>query len=214
MTAGSVLLLRHGTTDWNDDGRFQGHADVPLNDRGVALAERAADALAARRPARVISSDLSRALQTARPIAAATGRQVEVDPRLREVDVGSWAGLDMATVGERELDFWPALQQGRDFRRSPQGETATESGERVAAALREHAAEAAADEVLLVVGHGLSLRVGALLLMGLDYSYARLFGGMANCGWIELRPPDGAFGWAGDPGERWRMIAYNRVAAG
>lgn len=202
MTAGSLLLLRHGTTDWNNDGRFQGHADVPLNAEGLALAERTAAALAGCRPARVVSSDLSRARETAQAVAAVTGVDVEVDPRLREVDVGTWAGLDMETVGRLEPDFWPALRQGRDFRRSPEGETATESGERVAAVLRDYAAAAAGDEVVLAVGHGLSLRVGALLLMGLDYSHARLFGGLANCGWIEL-----------EPGEAyWRLRAYNRVA--
>lgn len=202
MTAGRVLLLRHGTTDWNNGGRFQGHADIPLNAEGVALAERTAAALARYRPTRVISSDLARARETANLAAAAAGLEVEIDPRLREVDVGSWAGLDMETVGRMEPDFWPALQEGRDFRRSPEGETATESGERVAAALREYAAEESPDDVLLAVGHGLSLRVGALLLMGLNYSYARLLGGLANCGWIVM-----------EPGELfWHMRAYNRTA--
>ncbi|MGC3954272.1 MAG: histidine phosphatase family protein [Propionicimonas sp.] len=203
MTAGRVLLLRHGTTDWNTDGRFQGQADVPLNADGVALAERTAGVLAGCGATRVISSDLSRARETARPVAAALGLEIELDPRLREVDVGSWAGLDMETVGRQVPDFWPALREGRDFRRSPEGETATESGERVARALREHAAAASTEDVLLVIGHGLSLRIAALLLMGLDYSHARLFAGMPNCGWSEL-----------EPGEAyWRLRAFNRVAA-
>ena len=202
MTAGRVLLLRHGTTDWNNDGRFQGHADIPLNSAGLALAERTAAVLAGVRPTLLVSSDLSRARETAQAVAAVTGLEVEVDVRLREVDVGSWAGLDSETVGRREPDFWPALREGRDFRRSPQGETATESGERVAAALREYTAAASVDDVILAVGHGLSLRVGALLLMGLDYSFARLFGGLANCGWLELEPTEPA----------WRLRAYNRVA--
>lgn len=202
MTAGRVLLLRHGTTDWNNDGRFQGHADVPLNAEGLALAERTALVLADQRPGRVISSDLARARQTAAPVAAALGLTVEIDPRLREVDVGSWAGLDMATVGDLVPDFWPALREGRDFRRSPEGETATESGERAAAALLEHAAQASPEEVLLAVGHGVSLRIAALLLMGLDYSHARLFGGLANCGWIDLEPGE----------DFWRLRGYNRLA--
>lgn len=202
MTAARVLLLRHGTTDWNNDGRFQGQADVPLNAEGLALAERTAVTLAGYRPTSLVSSDLSRARETAQAVATVTGLDVAVDPRLREVDVGSWAGLDMETVGRLEPDFWPALREGRDFRRSPEGETATESGERVAAALREYTAAAADGEVVLVVGHGLSLRVGALLLMGLDYSHARLFGGLANCGWIDVEPAE----------PHWRLRAYNRVA--
>ncbi len=54
-----------------------------------------------------------------------------------------------------------------------------------------------------MVGHGLSLRVGALLLMGLDYSHARLFGGLVNCHWMVLRPGE----------DYWRLLAYNVGAA-
>ena len=68
-----------------------------------------------------------------------------------------------------------------------------------ALALLDHAEAAGDDEVLLAVGHGLSLRVGALLLMGLDYSHARLFAGLRNCHWVVLEPG----------GEHWRMLAYN-----
>lgn len=202
MSSGRVLLIRHGNTEWNSAGRFQGHEDVPLSADGRDQAARMAAQLATYHPTRLLSSDLGRSLQTAEYVAARCGLQIEVDPQLREVDVGSWAGLDMETVGRLEPDFWPALREGRDFQRSPEGETATQAGQRVALALLDHVEAAAADAVLAVVGHGLSLRVAALLLMGLDYSYARRFGGMVNCGWIDLRPA----------GDYWRMHAYNQVA--
>jgi len=202
MTAGRVVLLRHGETDWNSSGRFQGHEDIALNAAGRHQARLAAARLAGMAPARVLSSDLTRARQTAEPIALAAGVTVEVDPRLREVDVGTWAGLDLATVGEMVPDFWPALRAGRDFRRSPTGETATDAGKRVALALLDYAEETPDGQTVLVVGHGLALRVAALLLMGLDYSHARLLGGLENCGWIVLRPGS----------EYWRMTAYNIVA--
>ena len=57
--------------------------------------------------------------------------------------------------------------------------------------------------MLLVVGHGLSLRVGALLLMGLDYSHARLFGGLGNCHWMVLRPGE----------DYYRLLSYTVGAA-
>jgi len=204
MTAARVVLLRHGVTAWNASRRFQGHEDIPLSADGVEQAKRTAAALAGYRPARVVCSDLSRAVATADFVAGAAGVPAEPDHRLREVDVGSWAGLSLDRVAELEPDFWPAIHEGRDFRRSPEGETATESGRRVAAAVVEYAGAAGDDDVLVVVGHGLSLAVAAFLLMGLDYSYARLFGGLANCGWIELEP--------GDP--YWRMRAYNRIVTG
>ncbi|MGC4084739.1 MAG: histidine phosphatase family protein [Vicinamibacterales bacterium] len=202
MTAARVIVLRHGLTDWNDGGRFQGHADVPLNATGRAQAAAAGERLAGLGITRIFASDLSRAGETARIVATRCGLPVQTDARLREVDVGSWAGLSMDEAGRLEPDFWPALREGRDFRRSPEGETATESGQRVALALLDHAEAAGDDEVLLAVGHGLSLRVGALLLMGLDYSHARLFGGMLNCHWAVLRPS----------GEYWRMLSYNEGA--
>jgi probable phosphoglycerate mutase len=199
MTAARIVLLRHGVTDWNDGGRFQGHADIPLNDLGRRQAAAAGEQLAGLGIAGIYASDLGRADETARIVGARLGLAVQTDPRLREVNVGSWAGLTMEETGRREPDFWPALREGRDFRRSPEGETATESGQRVALALLDHAEAAADGEVLLAVGHGLSLRVGALLLMGLDYSYARLFRGIGNCHWSVLEPG----------GEFWRLRCYN-----
>jgi probable phosphoglycerate mutase len=115
------------------------------------------------------------------------------------VNVGSWAGLSIEEVGSQVPDFWPALREGRDFRRSPGGETATEAGQRVALAVLDHAEAATGDDVLLLVGHGLSLRVGAMLLIGLDYSHARRFGSLLNCHWAVLRPG----------GEHWRLQSYN-----
>lgn len=203
MSASRVVLLRHGVTDWNDGGRFQGQADVPLNEVGRAQAAAAAEVLAGLGISRIYASDLGRADETARIVAARCGLTVTSDRRLQEVNVGSWSGRSMDEIGASVPDFWPALREGRDFRRSPEGETATEAGQRVALALLDHAEAAADGEVLLAVGHGLSLRVGALLLMGLDYSSARLFRGMGNCHWSVLQPG----------GEYWRLQAYNVAVA-
>jgi len=202
MTAGGIILLRHGVTDWNDGGRFQGHADIPLNDSGRDQAAAAGDLLRSAGITRAVCSDLSRAVETARLVTAGWGIDVEVDARLREVDVGTWAGMSVDEIGRAVPDFRPAIREGRDFRRSPTGETATESGQRVALAVLDHAEAADDGEVLLVVGHGLSLRVGALLLMDLDYSHARRFGGLVNCHWLVLRPGQ----------DYWRMLAYNAGA--
>lgn len=199
MTAGRVILLRHGITDWNDGGRFQGQADVPLNDTGRAQAAAAAVVLAKLGIDQLICSDLGRAKETAQIVADRCALEPSVDPRLQEVNVGSWSGRTMAEIGQLEPDFWPALQQGRDFRRSPEGETGTQAGQRVALALLDQAEAMADGQTLLAVGHGLSLRVGAMLLMGLDYSYARLFQGLLNCHWLIVQPA----------GEYWRLQQYN-----
>jgi 2,3-bisphosphoglycerate-dependent phosphoglycerate mutase len=98
-----VVCIRHGETAWNATGRWQGHAPVPLNAAGLAQARQLARYLAAHRPhisdqpiRALYSSDLARALQTARPIAEALGVAVQTDERLREVDLGEWQGLTRA----------------------------------------------------------------------------------------------------------------------
>lgn len=100
-----LLLARHGETDWNRNGIWQGHADPPLNERGrrqaVALAERLRDvSLDA-----IYASDLLRALQTAEIVAAAKGLPVVADPGLREMDVGSWTGLTREEIAQRFPDW-------------------------------------------------------------------------------------------------------------
>ncbi|MGC1382032.1 MAG: histidine phosphatase family protein [Candidatus Baltobacteraceae bacterium] len=88
-----LTLIRHGPTEWNATRRFQGRSDVPLSVRGRAHAQAIAAALAADPIDRIYSSDLSRALETARILSAARGIEVESDPRLREFDFGKWEGL-------------------------------------------------------------------------------------------------------------------------
>ena len=83
-----LVLLRHGRTEWNDTGRAQGHADVPLDETGEAQAKAVAPVLAALSPVAVWSSDLARAAGTAAVLAAETGLEPVLDPRLREFDIG------------------------------------------------------------------------------------------------------------------------------
>jgi broad specificity phosphatase PhoE len=89
----TLLLVRHGETDWNAERRWQGHADVPLNERGRDQAERLAEELENARVDAVYSSDLSRARETAEIVGARLGVPVVLDPALREIDVGSREGL-------------------------------------------------------------------------------------------------------------------------
>ena len=99
--ARTLVLVRHGETDWNLSGRAQGHADIPLNDTGRAQAQAVARRLAGFAPVRLWSSDLARASQTAEAIAATTGLTVELDSRLREYDVGERSGLTLDEAAEQ-----------------------------------------------------------------------------------------------------------------
>ena len=93
--------MRHGQTEWNLTGRIQGFSDIGLDETGRAQAAAAAPALAEYEPARIIASDLRRAVDTARPIAERTGLEIELDKRLRERGYGPWEGLTMREIAER-----------------------------------------------------------------------------------------------------------------
>jgi len=86
-------VVRHGETEWNAEGRIQGHRQVGLNGRGARQADAVADRLASWKPQALYSSDLLRSAQTASAIARATGLAVVEDPALREWDLGVLAGL-------------------------------------------------------------------------------------------------------------------------
>ncbi|WP_280586540.1 histidine phosphatase family protein [Halorubrum sp. Boch-26] len=135
----STLFVRHGTTEWNETGRIQGWAPVGLSDAGCEEAAAVADALAERHAVdAVVASDLARTVETAEPIAAAAGVDVETDPRLRERDFGVFQGLTSGDFFERFPAF-DLLENGRAA-----AERAPDSGENWLA-VRERVLDAVAD---------------------------------------------------------------------
>ena len=205
MTAARLVLWRHGRTEWNVTGRFQGQADVPLDEVGRNQAATAARLVAAFEPVSIFSSDLSRTYQTAEPLAALTGLEIQTDKRLREIHVGSWEGLLGDEIRAQDPELAERVWRGEDVRRSPTGESPQEVADRVAEALAEIAETADDHSTIAVVTHGLAGRVGACRFVGLPVEQWRLFGGLSNCAWISLdRHRSGAY---------WRIETYNAVAA-
>jgi broad specificity phosphatase PhoE len=98
VPARSFLCLRHGITDWNRQGRFQGRTDVPLNDEGIAQARSAAQQLQNIPFDTIVSSPLIRAVATAAIIAAESRKQVATDADLIECDFGSFEGRPIGDV--------------------------------------------------------------------------------------------------------------------
>src|SRR3954468_18721795 len=96
-----VVLLRHGRTEWNATGRFQGQMDSPLDGIGRAQAEAAAVAVAPMRPDAIVTSDLSPHRDPAGAVSAEAGIEPVEDPRLREIFLGSWQGLTRAEAREK-----------------------------------------------------------------------------------------------------------------
>lgn len=150
----TLLLARHGETDWNRDGRFQGHADPPLNDLGRRQAHALAELLAHEHLEAIYSSDLLRAQETAQIVAMQRGMDVILDPQLRERDVGEWSGLTRAEIDERFPSQIQAWREGRVV----VGETREALSGRVLEAARRISA-AHPEGVVLVVSHGGALRM-------------------------------------------------------
>ena len=149
-----ILLARHGETDWNRVGRWQGHADPPLNDAGRGQAAELAERLAGDGIAAIYSSDLRRASQTAHVVADRLGLAVIEDAGLREIDVGSWSGFTRAEVERR---FPEGYARWLDGEIGHDGETREELTERVVGAV-ERIAAAHPDDTILVVTHGGAIR--------------------------------------------------------
>ncbi|NDY91930.1 histidine phosphatase family protein [Ideonella sp. TBM-1] len=148
-----IIAVRHGETAWNVDTRLQGQLDIPLNDRGRQQARLAAQALLHEGPTVLVSSDLSRARETAQAVAAATGLPLAQDPGLRERHFGAWQGHTYAEVEQR----WPEAS-ARWRRREPhfgppEGETLQGFFDRCLSTLHRLAA-AHAGQTLVLVAHG------------------------------------------------------------
>ncbi|GAB3593819.1 histidine phosphatase family protein [Angustibacter peucedani] len=181
-----MLLLRHGQTQWNADGRFQGQTDIDLDDVGRLQAERAASELARLSPSAIVSSDLRRARDTAFPLGQLTGLPVTTDARLRETYAGQWQGMLAADIQEAFPDLRAAWRAGEDVRPGGDGERRVEVGARVAAAVDEHAAQLPDDGLLVVVTHGGSIATGVQTLLGVPPECWPVVSGVGNCHWSVL----------------------------
>lgn len=181
-----LLLLRHGRTAWNAQARFQGQLDIPLDDVGQAQAEQAGDLLARLRPDVLVSSDLDRAARTADALARRTGLPVTRDERLRESRFGAWQGLTVDQVKAQFGDGYARWRDGDDVRAGGDGETRTEVGARMAAALREHACILPAGGLLVAATHGGAATSAVHTLLGVPRPLWPVVSGLGNCHWTLL----------------------------
>jgi len=166
-----LLLVRHGETDWNADGRLQGQTDPPLNDSGRRQARLLAHELAEEEFEAIYSSDLSRARETAEIVGSRVGLPVELDPDLREKDWGTWEGL--TTVERDHVEFV--------------GESTEAHAERMLRALRRISERHPDSLSVLVVTHGGSMRRVQAATLGLALPVVE------NCGRWRCVYENGAF---------------------
>lgn len=183
-----IILCRHGQTDWNTQGRYQGRTDVPLNEFGRQQARDLAGRLADQQIDVVYSSTLERAYDTALEIAEPRGLDVRRDPRLDEINQGLWEGMRHDEIALHHPEKLAAWQDHPIDLRLPEGETLEEVRVRVRDAL---------DDMMLlhqglvvcVVAHSVSMAVIKHELQGLSLRDA-LASLPANASWERILVPE------------------------
>jgi broad specificity phosphatase PhoE len=160
-----LLLIRHGETDWNREGRWQGQLDVPLNVHGLEQAAIMAEVVSIEPLDAIYASDLRRAAQTAEVLAAATGVPVIEDRRLREIDLGRWQGLREGEISLAQDEALRRFQANPAEAPPPEGETVLDVQRRMQAAVHDILNAHPAGRVA-IVSHGLALAALKAALLG------------------------------------------------
>jgi glucosyl-3-phosphoglycerate phosphatase len=203
VTLRRLVMVRHGQTDFNAEGRMQGHLDSQLTELGLAQARRAAGVLSRYDPARVISSDLIRAARTAEEIGQICGLPVKLDARLRETNLGRWQGLTPAQV---EVDWPGALATWRSDPTwsPPGGESRLDVAARALPLVRELEQEFGADRAstVLLCAHGGLIAALTCALLGLLPASWTALGGLGNGCWATVQRRS-------EPSSGWRLTGYN-----
>jgi glutamate-1-semialdehyde 2,1-aminomutase len=153
-----IIIIRHGETEWNQTGRFQGHSDVPLSETGRAQAEALGRNLALDHVDAIYASDLIRAMETAAPLAARFGLTVMSDPLLRELNFGAWEGRSFSDVNAENPDAMKQFYNDPERADIPHSEPFPDFQKRVAGRVRAIAAEQRGKRVV-IVSHGASIRI-------------------------------------------------------
>ena len=168
----TIYIVRHGETDWNRQGRYQGTTDVPLNQVGRDQAKACARALEEVHFDRVVSSPLERAFVTAQTICHKRELDIQVDDRLKEFNFGHW---ETKQVDEIEA-LWPGMihsmyQEPANIR-IPGGETFQDLQVRAWAGLKDQIDRAEDGETILVTAHGVTNRMLICKLFDLPLNFA------------------------------------------
>jgi probable phosphoglycerate mutase len=194
-----IVLWRHGRTEWNASGRFQGQTDIALDEVGREQADGAARRLASLQPERLVSSDLHRARDTMAALAALTGLEIDLDVRLRETFAGDWQGLTGAEISSRYPEEYKSWRAGDPLLHVGGGETRQEVAERMAAAVRDVAARLSDDGLAVLTTHGGAARLGIAALIGMPLERFTNIGGLSNTSWSMLRDTD----------QGWVLVEHN-----
>lgn len=177
-----LILVRHGETAWNVEGRHQGQTfDIPLSEGGRAQAEALAGRLASEPLARMVASPLLRARQTAEIALGPRAAELSFDPDLREISHGAWEGRTLAEIHAEDGDTLRAWREHPESTRLPGGESLVEVEARAWAALERACQGLGGEDTLLLVTHDGVNRVLLCRILGLPLSRVWRFRQAPTC---------------------------------
>ncbi len=183
--ANTIILWRHGQTDWNVQNKFQGHTDIPLNAVGEYQATHAARLVVDMKPTAIISSDLMRAQKTAQALSDINGLPIHVDARLRETNCGKWEGLTGEEIRAVDFENLKEWSLGGDNPAGGTGDRRSEVGARAKAAIEDYLA-GRDGQMLVVATHGGTARAIIGMYLELPIPYWSKIGGLSNASWSVL----------------------------
>ena len=156
-----IILVRHGQTKWNSEGRVQGRTDIPLNARGMAQAEAVGEWLSGRKIDAVYASPLMRAHDTAKAIADRQGVCVKLLGEMIEIDFGLWEGKTSRELSKEFPEFWVDWSWHLDEEKSAmmRAESAYSILARAKRAVSAVMEENAADATVAIVSHTMPIKL-------------------------------------------------------
>ncbi|WP_025253356.1 histidine phosphatase family protein [Corynebacterium vitaeruminis] len=228
-----LMLLRHGQTDYNATRRMQGHLDTELSAVGVEQAQMAADYLATQPIGKILCSDLSRARVTAEIIGRAVGIEPEIDPRLRETNLGVWQAKTHQEVDTEYPGARAAWRHDATWA-PPEGESRVQVAGRARSVIDElmHSFDEWDNTTVLVVAHGGTISALTSSLLDLSVWQYPMFSGLGNTCWAQLTarprffvgsndadcqgdevPPSAMFDASNVAGAQWYLDGWNMGVA-
>ncbi|WP_067654567.1 histidine phosphatase family protein [Nocardia harenae] len=204
----TLILLRHGQTEWNAVDRMQGQIDTDLTELGRGQAKEAARELNSRNAIAIHSSDLRRARDTAQALGDSTGLPVVLDPRLRETSLGIWEGLTHIDVDRDYPGARVAWRMDASYT-PPGGESKLQVGARSLPLVHELYRERDdwPGRTVFLVAHGGLIAALTAALLDLPPRNWPILGGLANTSWVQLSAHGPSFERPG-----WRLDVWNAAA--
>lgn len=196
-----IILVRHGETTWNVEGRYQGQEDTPLSERGMAQAARLAEGLADVTIDRAISSPLKRSFITAETVCGRHGIAVSADERLSEINHGSWEGQLATEIQAAYPDDFARWHTAPHLVQMPDGgENLEDVRRRVRDAFDDYVSKYDG-ETLLVAAHDAVNKAIICDIMGLDMSH-----------FWQIKQDNTCINVLEHDGDSWRIVLLNSTA--